>query len=170
MRFIFLILFGIGVLVGGQAEAKSTEFQAGTWPGRIVFDDESGAFSRCYIYSDYYKNIRLFFQIDHDKTFHVALAHPDWTLRIGDSYDVVLEVDSVLHQSYDAYAYATGAVDITFMSPGGLLDILRYGRTLRVYAQKDVFVFELSGTKKALKKLYDCYRDNAPANTASNPN
>ena len=152
-----------------RADAKEYSFQAGTWPGAIVYDDTSGAFQDCYITSDYKSGITLYFQIDYDQTFHVAFTHPDWRLTVGDEFNVGLEVDRLWSGTYRAYAYADNAVDIKFEAPGDLLDALRYGSVMRVNAQADSFSFRLEGTKTALQRLRECYVENARAGTSTNP-
>jgi hypothetical protein len=152
-----------------RADAKEYAFQAGTWPGSIVYDDKSGEFQDCYITSDYKSGITLYFQIDYDQTFHVAFTHPDWRLTVGDEFKVGLAIDSMWSGTYTAYAYANNAVDIKFESPGDLLDALRYGGVLRVNAQSDSFSFRLEGTKTALQRLRQCYIENARAGATTNP-
>lgn len=152
-----------------RVDAKEYSFQAGTWPGTIVYNDKSGAFEDCYISSDYKSGITLYFQIDSDQTFHVAFTHPDWRLTVGDQFSVGLEVDRLWSGTYRAYAYDTNAVDISFKGPGDLLDALRYGSIMRVNAQSDSFSFRLEGTKAALQRLRECYVANARAGTGTNP-
>lgn len=50
-----------------RADAKEYAFQAGSWPGAIVYDDKSGSFENCYITSGYKSGIALYFQIDYDQ-------------------------------------------------------------------------------------------------------
>lgn len=167
---LFGLLVAAGVTAASTLSAKEYEFQAGSWPGSIVYDDQYGSFQNCYIWSNYNSNITVYFQIDYDETFHVAITHPDWRLTVGDEFNVVLEVDRRLSDTYRASVYSENGVDIIFKSPGGLLDILRYGKLMTIHAQQDSFYFELQGTKVALDKLYDCYRQNAVASgTKSNP-
>lgn len=163
-------LVAAGITAAGGLSAREIEFQAGSWPGVIVYDDQNGSFQDCYIWSDYKSQITVYFQIDYDQTFHIAFTHPDWRLNVGDEFNVVLEVDNTLSETYRASAYSENGVDIIFTSPGGLLDILRYGRLMRIHAQQDSFHFELRGTKVALDRLYDCYRENAVASgSTKNP-
>jgi hypothetical protein len=144
-------------------DAKEYSFQAGSWPGTIVYDDKSSSFQDCYITSDYKSGITLYFQIDYDQTFHIAFTHPDWRLTVGDEFSVGLAVDRLWSGTYRAYAYDTNAVDIKFEAPGDLLDALRYGSVMRVKAQSDSFSFQLEGTNVALQRLHQCFVENARA-------
>src|SRR5262249_16540796 len=170
MRTIGLVFGALAALVNmTRADAKEYSFQAGTWPGTIVYDDKSGVFQDCYIASDYKSGITLYFQIDADQTFHISFTHPDWRLTVGDRFSVGLDVDRMWSGTYRAYAYDTNAVDISFEEPGGLLDALRYGSVLRVSAQSDSFLFRLEGTKTGLQRLRECYVQNARAGGNTNP-
>jgi hypothetical protein len=164
-----LVLCGLLGLASGAVEAKTQEFEAGSWYGAAQFNDGSGAFELCYITGEYESRISVFFQIDYDGVFHIAFEHPDWRLKVGDAYPVVLEVDQALSESYQAVAYAETGVDIGFETAGTLLDTLRYGQRMRVLAQRESFSFLLTGTKAALKKLQDCYDQNGRTVTAANP-
>lgn len=159
----------LALVCATRADAKEYAFQAGTWPGTIVYDDKSGEFQDCYITSDYKSGITLYFQIDYDQTFHIAFTHPDWRLTVGDEFKIGLAVDSLWSGTYSAYAYDTNAVDVKFELPGDLLDALRYGSVMRVNAQADSFSFRLEGTKTALQQLRQCYVENARAGTSTNP-
>lgn len=171
MRTIEVFLWAalVALVATVHADAKEYSFQAGTWPGTIVYDDKSGTFQDCYITSDYKSGITLYFQIDSDQTFHIAFTHPDWRLTVGDQFSVGLEVDRLWSGTYRAYAYDTNAVDIKFERPGDLLDALRYGSIMRVNAQSDSFLFRLEGTKTALQRLRECYIENAGAGGNANP-
>src|SRR5262249_52110110 len=112
MRAIGVVLWATVLAFVGAArvDAKESSFQAGSWPGTIVYDDKSGSFQDCYITSDYKSGITLYFQIDYDQTFHIAFTHPDWRLTVGDQFSVGLSVDSLWSGTYRAYAYDTNAV------------------------------------------------------------
>jgi hypothetical protein len=164
-----LVLCGLLGLASGAAEAKTQEFEAGSWFGAAQYNDASGAFELCYISGEYQSRISVFFQIDYDGGFHIAFEHPDWRLKVGEAYPVMLEVDSALSESYRAVAYTETGVDIGFETAGGLLDILRYGQEMRVRTERDSFTFLLTGTKAALTQLQDCYDRNGRMKTAANP-
>lgn len=156
-----LLAAGLACASLAPADAKQYDFQAGSWPGVMVYDDQSGAFQNCYVWSDYKNDITVYFQIDYDQTFHVAFTHPNWRLNVGDQFSVGLEVDNRLSDTYRASAYSENGVDVIFTAPGALLDILRYGRVMTIHAQQESFSFRLEGTKVALDRLYDCYAENA---------
>jgi len=126
--FCWAAMLALGVVT--RADAKEVSFQAGSWPGTIVYDDKSGTFQDCYITSDYKSGITLYFQIDYDQTFHIAFTHPDWRLTVGDDFSLGLSVDNLWSGTYRAYAYDTNAVDIKFEAPGDLLDALPEFRIL----------------------------------------
>jgi hypothetical protein len=170
MRTIsFFWAASLTLVCAARADAKEYPFQAGTWPGAIVYDDSTGAFQDCYITSDYKSGITLYFQVDYDQTFHIAFTHPDWRLTVGQEFNVGLEVDRLWSGTYRAYAYADNAVDIKFEGPGDLLEALRYGSVMRVNGQSESFSFRLEGTKTALQRLRECYIENARAGTSTNP-
>jgi hypothetical protein len=164
-----LVLCGLLGLASGAAEAKTQEFEAGSWFGAAQYNDASGVFELCYISGEYQSRISVFFQIDYDGQFHIAFEHPDWHLTVGEAYPVLVEVDSALAESYRAVAYAETGVDIGFETAGELLDILRYGQEMHVRTERDSFTFLLTGTKAALKQLQDCYDRNGRMQTAANP-
>jgi hypothetical protein len=162
-----LVLCGLLGLASGAAEAKTQQFDAGSWFGAAQYSDASGAFELCYISGEYQSRISVFFQIDHDGGFHIAFEHPDWHLTVGEAYPVLLEVDHALSESYSAVAYTETGVDIGFKTVGELLDILRYGEEMRVRTPRDSFTFMLTGTKSALTNLQDCYDRNGGTATAA---
>jgi hypothetical protein len=164
-----LVLCGLLGLASGVAEAKTQEFEAGSWFGAAQYNDDSGAFELCYISGEYQSRISVFFQIDYDGEFHIAFEHPDWKLTVGEAYPVLLEVDEALSESYRAVAYTETGVDIGFETVGELLDILRYGKEMHIRTERDNFTFLLTGTKAALKQLEDCYDRNGRMQTAANP-
>jgi len=153
------------------AESKQ-EFVYGDWKGKSHFSRKSGQFSRCSVEALYKSNIGLSFALSDVGGMEIWLFNQDWELDAGTSYPIRYAVDRLKTFSAKATALASHGVRIDVSKTRTFFNMVRKGRTLRVFGASEPLEFNLVGTSGALNKLRECWlrwTTYAPKSKSKNP-
>ena len=142
-------------------------FEVAGWTVSALSD--GGTFSRCGGFANYANGISLAFVLARDFRWSIGLVNPAWSLTTGQTYDVMLNLDSDPPTGAQAVAVSTAAVQIAIADKAR--DRFVKARELHVKTAGQAFAFSLAGTAQLLPALHRCVETNlAQAGSAQSSN
>ncbi|MGE5146452.1 MAG: hypothetical protein ACM3N5_06855, partial [Candidatus Eiseniibacteriota bacterium] len=132
------------------------------WAGE-AHPKNGGPFTYCSITSEYENGIGLTFVLTRELNFGVYLFSAAWSLKKGDSYDVVYSIDRGRRHAAKATAVSDRGVLINFAGARETFEQVKSGSALLVEAAGGRFRFDLGGTSAALDRMLDCVNNHLRA-------
>ncbi len=155
IRFVFLAAM---VALAGPAWATDSipgsTLHYGNWDGSAFADDNG--FTHCAISAPYQSGITLHFAIDRKYLWRMGFSHPNWTMRAGDSFGIVYQIDGYRSVSAEATVIDPTFAMAELIATERLFNQFRRGNTLRVRSGGETYSFSLRGTSKALAIALQC--------------
>ncbi|WP_299625416.1 hypothetical protein [Pelagibius sp.] len=144
-----------------EFESRHEYFEVEGWHTGAVFFEADGAFSSCFISSDYLNGISLEIA-RHEHGYHINLFKFEWSLEAGKSYPVRLQIDDLWQRDFEITAVTEKGILIFLGFDAEALRALRQGSLLTVFAETETFRFKLYQGRAALDRLERCLRENLP--------
>jgi hypothetical protein len=168
-----LFVFAVACLFAGlKPSAAETlyNFEVAGWTGSAFSDPDSRKLSHCAAFANYQNGVSLAFLLWRDRHWGMSVANHSWSLTKGQTYDVMLNLDSDPPSAAQAVAVSTEAVVVTLGS--NAKDRFMKARQLRMKTAGQEFSFTLAGTAQLMPALQRCMETNPntpPAVAQSNP-
>ena len=171
LRVTVLVLACLfGSIRPSPADTTLYNFEVAGWTASVLSGPDGRTFGRCGGFANYANGISLAFVLGRDFRWSIGLVNPAWSLTTGQTYDVLLNLDSDPPSVAQAVAVSTAAVQIAITD--NAKDRFVKARELRVKTAGQAFAFSLAGTAQLLPALRRCVETNLnqPASTqSSNP-
>lgn len=163
-NFAWAACAALGVLATAPSVSaeiiRGTSFGYGNWEGAAYTNDQTGAFSHCVVSARYRSGDTLFLSVTEGATVVIGVSNPALRLREGESFPVVIRIDS--RRPFVARANAIGGdfVKLEIQDFERALNAVQRGLTMRVDGDNFSGVYSLRGTKRALDQALQCAVDN----------
>jgi hypothetical protein len=130
--------------------------KVGNWQGGAYTNDSTGRFSHCAASAAYVSGVLFFVAMDADGTWRVGFAHPDWQLRVGETFPIDFNFDGRERFNVFGTARTTTLVLVPMPSNSSLMSTFRKADMLMALAKGQVFQFKLTGTSQLMPSLVNC--------------
>lgn len=157
LRVVCLAVILSGLLPARSGARDLETFVVGNWGGLAYADEVTGEYSHCGIYASYRSDISLYFLLS-ESGLSVGLSHPDWQLQDHQSYTFTLSVDRRWRESVTGKVVDDDFIRADLGQRSAVIDALKRGYVLTVYARNETFEFNLTGTARAIDRLQECHR------------
>lgn len=158
------------------AEIPGSAFRSGVWNGGAYTSDQTGRFSHCGISTPYKSGDSLFFFVNDDGTYNLAVSKPEAEFTKGQVFPVTFMIDRRAPFYGEGVAQSERFLVLHIFDKGQALEALKRGSVLRILSENRRSGYNLGGTFKAFEATRKCaayYRNyvgtpvaQAPAPTA----
>jgi len=155
-RHFLLLLSGLAAMLAASGPAAAGDsFQFGGWNGR-AYTQGGNIFRHCTMKARYQGGNYLYFRITRTGGLQLGMFERAWSLTRGSTFGVSIAVDG--GPAYHGTAYASNEQGVWIRLPDTrtMLERLRWGSVLRVYASGTTYTYKLTGTAVALRRLLHC--------------
>jgi hypothetical protein len=152
----------------GIAQAKDAqEFTVGPWTGYSYYEDDSGNFTDCMVWSSNDSGVQLGVSVLKNWNLQLWLYSKSWNLPTGQSYPVSYWVDR--GRQFEGHVAIQGAqsAKIDVEQDQEVFNELEGGSQLTFRTSSQDYVFNLNSSRAALDRVLDCvdkYSKTASAN------
>jgi len=137
-------------------------FTSGVWEGKPSFD-EAGRLSDCTMTAQSDNGILLAFIISRDFDWGLVLYDERWTLKVGDTTDVVLTIEQDPPIASTAKMVDAHGILVPLANTDPVVEALRHGDVLTVATDFGKFSFKLAGAGPAIADLAGCVTEHLEA-------
>ena len=171
---VFLALCWTLVLLGFviAAEIPGSAFRSGVWDGGAYTSDTTGRFSHCGISTPYKSGDSLFFFVNEDGSYNLAVSKPKPEFTKGQVFPVTFMIDRRAPFYGEAVAQSEKFLILHIYDKGQALEALKRGSVLRILSENRRSGYNLGGTFKAFETTRKCaayYRGHVGAQVARVP-
>jgi hypothetical protein len=157
MWFRGLSAFVALVAICSAAKADTLkQFQIAGWLAGAYSFEGTRNFSHCAASVSYRSGVYVVFSITRNYRWSFGLAHPNWNLSTGQSYNTAFVVDDLSPISAQAEAVDSALVKVELQDSAALFRKFMTGHELRVKIADRIFEFNLTDTSKVLPALLRC--------------
>jgi S1-C subfamily serine protease len=128
----------------------------GNWQGGAYTNDKNGAFSHCAAGTTYQSGVHFVVSIAENGSWRLGFAHDSWRLTPGEAFPLTLTFDG--QQPFNVYGMPIGAqlVNVEMPATSSLVSQFRKAKVMTVFAQGQLFQFNLNQTAQLLPALANC--------------
>jgi hypothetical protein len=181
LRVAAILLIDLILAFPAEAKGPLIPLRVGNWSGGSYTDDNTGQFSHCSADARYVSGQYMLVATYANGGWGIGFADPNWTLRVGASFDVRLYFDNV--GPFDLTGVAATKELIKVMMPNTDIANEAFQNALAMSAHigRNNYSFNLTNTRELLPALRDCVAqatqqpsqravENAPAHAPDPPN
>ncbi len=159
------LLAFLGAVAPAHAVPKVSMNPVGEWNGRLVMDEETGAFSYCAIETRFDQGFSAIIAQNSASETNIAIAFGDPRLAMDQKYEIRIAIDGRMQKNVDAFA----ADPKVLVAPTGndpqFLDALAHGKTLSLTGSADGVEFQLGNIAQPMADLAACVEAATPKPT-----
>ncbi len=133
-------------------------FEVAGWTASALSGPDGRTFSHCGGFANYQNRVSLAFMLLRDFHWRIGFVNPAWSLTTGQTYEVLLNLDSDPPTVAQAVAVSTAGVEIAITD--NAKDRFVKARELHVKTAGQAFDFSLAGTAQLLPALRRCVETN----------
>ncbi|MEM7428068.1 MAG: hypothetical protein AAF441_18400 [Pseudomonadota bacterium] len=159
-RSVLLAAAVIASAVSATEARMISKMEVGKWAGSAHVNDETGAFSHCVFTRRYPGGMRLLFAVSSAKTWSFGFANENWNLKRGQNYAIRYRVDNEDVRSGTAHVKSKYLAQVRLPMEKRLVTWLMDGESFYLKTASSTYRFELGRSKRMLKKLFACAKEN----------
>ncbi|OFW84263.1 MAG: hypothetical protein A2018_07105 [Alphaproteobacteria bacterium GWF2_58_20] len=137
----------------------------GAWRGRMVLDEQTGAFSYCTIENSFDKGFSTIIAQNGDHETNIAIVFGDPRLALDRKYEIRLDIDGKLQRNVDGFAADSKLLVAPTGNDPEFLKALSTGKTLTFTGSVDAVTFQLGDIRQPISDLTSCVDVSAPKPT-----
>lgn len=155
-RFINFVIFLIVFFFAAHADARGPygSIKVGNWQGGAYTNDVNGEFSSCTAASTYKSGITVIVLVGANMTWRLAFAHDNW--KLVKNFPLILTFDGQQPFNVSAQVIGPKLVGVDMPDNSNLIAQFRKSKTMSVFAEGQLFQFDMSGTAALLPVLVNC--------------
>jgi S1-C subfamily serine protease len=155
-RIVHMAVALVALLTATVADARGPygTIKVGNWQGGAFTSDSTGEFTSCTAFSSYKSGIVVFVIVSANMTWRLGFSSDSW--RLVKNFPLILTFDG--QQPFNVLGQVIGPklVGVDMPDNSTLISQFRRSRTMSVFAEGQLFQFDMSGTSALLPTLVNC--------------
>jgi S1-C subfamily serine protease len=139
-----------------SARGPYGSINVGNWHGGAYTNDGSGSFSHCAAGATYQSGIYFAVSVGEDYSWRLGFAHENWQLTPGQAFGLALTFDGQPAINVQGVPVASRLVNVDMPANSSLIGQFRKAKVMTVFAQGQLFQFNLNQTAQLLPSLVNC--------------
>jgi S1-C subfamily serine protease len=149
------LLFGL-VFVSSNADARGPygSVKVGNWKGGAFTSDTTGEFISCSAASPYKSGITVIVMVGANMSWRLGFSSDNW--KLVKNFPLILTFDGQQPFNVSAVVLGKNLAAVEMPDNSTLINQFRKSKTMTVFAEGQLFQFDMSGTATLLPTLVNC--------------
>lgn len=156
MRVAALIFSLIAATSASAEYIPGSGYSYKNWEGAAYTDGQNGAFSHCVVSAAYKSGDTLLLSLTRDKSLVVSVTNDNFSFEVGTSLPVTIYIDRRRPIYARANPLSSKQVVLSLPNFDQSMYYIQMGRTMEIEGRQFSGAYDLTGTKVALDRTYDC--------------
>jgi S1-C subfamily serine protease len=155
-RFTEIVLLIALIFAAANAEARGPygSIKVGNWQGGAFTSDANGEFLSCSAASSYKSGITVIVIVGANMTWRLGFTNDNW--KLVKNFPLILTFDGQRPFNVSAEVIGPSLVGVNMPDNSILINQFRKSKTMSVFAEGQLFQFDMRGTAALLPTLVNC--------------
>lgn len=155
-RFTEIVVLLAAIFATAEADARGPygSIKVGNWKGGAFTSDTNGEFISCSAASGYKSGITVIVIVGANMTWRLGFANDNW--KLVKNFPLILTFDGQQPFNVSAEVIGPSLVGVDMPDNSTLINQFRKSKTMSVFAEGQLFQFDMSGTAALLPTLVNC--------------